>query len=64
MDQAISEFRELKEMRENIHRSVNSLEICAGCDRICECEQWARDGGALRWLCFECVSNLPDWPRT
>lgn len=46
--------RELKEMREHIRRSVDSLELCAGCQRICECEQ-AKVDESLIWLCIECV---------
>jgi hypothetical protein len=63
MERALSGYLELKEMRDNIHRSVNSLELCSGCDRICECEKWIRNTGLIAWLCFDCLSKLPDLPH-
>ncbi len=47
---------ELKEMRDGIRRSVNSLELCQICERICECEQWLLND-ALVWVCIECLAR-------
>jgi len=46
--------QELKEMREHIRRTVDSLELCAACERICECEQSKVNESEL-WLCIECI---------
>jgi len=58
MDNAGSRFGELKQMRENICRSVNSLELCWGCDRICECERWLINESLPVWLCHECLVEV------
>ena len=58
MDDSISEYIELKQLREHIHQSVNSLELCGHCERICECEQWIVDGLAPVWLCIECLMEV------
>lgn len=48
--------QQLKEMRERIRRSVNLLEVCHLCERVCECEQrWVND--VLTWVCIECLST-------
>ena len=47
--------RELKVMQDNIYRSVNALELCWACDRICECKQWIINR-EIRWICRECLS--------
>ena len=54
MYEALVEFRELKEMKENIRRSVNALELCWSCQRICECEQGIVDDAAPVYLCTGC----------
>lgn len=46
---------ELRRERENIRLSVNSLELCWGCDRVCECEQWLVNEATPVWLCLECT---------
>jgi hypothetical protein len=45
---------ELKEIRDRIRRSVNSLELCHACGRICECEQWLVNDVPV-WVCIECL---------
>lgn len=49
---------ELKQLRDNICRTVNSLELCWGCERICECEQWLVNEAVPIWLCIECLSEV------
>jgi hypothetical protein len=58
MDDAPSEHGELKEMRKNIRRTVNSLEVCWSCQRICECKQWLVNKGFPIWLCIECPPEV------
>ena len=58
MDITFKEFRELKEMRENIRQKINSLELCWSCQKICECEQWLVNESVPVWLCGQCVSEV------
>jgi hypothetical protein len=50
------EPKELKVMRDKVSRTINALELCWGCQRVCECKQWFINGSA-RWLCGECLPN-------
>ena len=50
--------QELKSLRENVSRIVNSLELCWGCERISECEQWTAKPEVSLWLCKECLSSV------
>lgn len=59
-----AELDELIEMRENIRRSVQALELCWSCQRVCECEQRIVDDAAPVWLCRECQSTLPTAGQT
>jgi len=52
-----TEIQELSQMKENISRSVNSLELCWSCERICECEEGLVDDAAPAWLCAECLKR-------
>lgn len=46
---------ELGEMKANVRRSLQSLELCWGCERICECERGRVDADVEPvWLCCEC----------
>jgi len=58
MYEALTEFLELKEMKVNIRRSVNALEMCWNCERICECERGILDDAAPVWLCTWCRSKF------
>ena len=53
-----AELDELSEMRENIRRSVQALELCWSCQRVSECEQRIVDDSAPVWLCRQCQSTL------
>ena len=55
MSAAASQSAELKQMRESICRCVNSLELCWGCNRICECERWLMNESIPVWLCSDCL---------
>ena len=50
-------IQELTQMRENIRR-MRSLELCWGCERICECEEGIVDDAAPVWLCGECQRRV------
>ena len=58
MQTSLLELEELREMRENVHRNVDALELCWSCQQICECEQRLVDDAAPVWLCRECGSKL------
>ena len=55
---SLTELDELHEMRENIRRSLDALELCWSCQRVSECEQDVVDDAAPVWLCAECRSKL------
>jgi hypothetical protein len=49
-----TECHELRELRDHVSESVNSLELCASCERICECEQVLANEAVPVWLCIGC----------
>ncbi len=53
------EALELRKIRRNVRRSVESLELCWACQRICECEHRMVESGPPVWLCQECLQKLP-----
>ena len=52
MNQFMSEV-ELRDLRTNVRRGVNALEVCWSCEVVCEASS-ARIGGRLIWLCGPC----------
>ena len=58
MDVATIDRNELKALRENVSRIVNSLELCWGCERICQCGQWVVKQEVVLWLCNECLTSV------
>ncbi len=52
------EALELMKIRKNVRRSVESLELCWACQRICECEHRMVENGPAVWLCQECLQRL------
>ena len=58
MCEAIAEIRELIRMKENVRRSIQALELCWSCERICECEEGTVDDAAPAWLCAECRERV------
>lgn len=58
MDIGLTEFRELISIRENVRQSVESLELCWSCQRVCECEQWLVNEAVPLWLCGKCVVEV------
>ena len=52
------EAMELMKIRRNVRQSVESLELCWACQRICECEHRMVENGPAVWLCQECLQRL------
>ena len=63
-----TELDELHEMRANIRRGVDALELCWSCQRIAACEQTVVDDAAPVWLCRDChakrLAAAPPKPGT
>ena len=57
MPLTMTETEELSQMRENIRRSVDALEICWSCQRVSECEPATVDDGPPVWLCSDCATK-------
>ena len=55
---SMTELHELHEMRENIRRGVDALELCWSCQRVSDCEQTVVDDAAPVWLCRACRGKL------
>jgi hypothetical protein len=51
-----SQLQELSQMRENVQRAVNSLELCRRCHRIAECQLWIFNTFEYAWYCSNCVT--------
>ncbi|MBI3894602.1 MAG: hypothetical protein HY313_01590 [Acidobacteria bacterium] len=58
MTEMLEEVQELVQMRENIRRHVDSLELCWSCQRVSECEKKMVDDSAPVWLCGECREQI------
>jgi hypothetical protein len=58
MQVTAAEVEELSQMRENIRRSVDALELCWSCQRVAECEPATVDDGPPVWLCNACATSL------
>jgi hypothetical protein len=57
MQLTMTETEELTQMRDNIRRSVDALELCWSCQRVSECEPSTVDDGPPVWLCAECATK-------
>jgi hypothetical protein len=55
MQLTMTETEELSQMRDNIRRSVDALELCWSCQRVSECEPATVDDGPPVWLCSDCA---------
>jgi len=54
MSTSPAETDELREMRNNVRRGVNALEICWSCEKLCEVSKTVLSGGHRVWLCGPC----------
>ena len=57
MQLTMTETEELSQMRDNIRRSVDALELCWSCQRVSECEPATVDDGPPVWLCSGCATK-------
>jgi hypothetical protein len=57
MPKSMTETEELSQMRDNIRRSVDALELCWSCQRVSECEPATVDDGPPVWLCSACATK-------
>jgi len=53
------------EMRENVRRVVDSLDVCWRCQRVAECQKFILGNLVLVWLCAGCMEEMeqPQPPR-
>jgi hypothetical protein len=51
-------LQELHQIREHVRRSVQALEICWSCQRICECNAEILDDGPPVWICPACLTAI------
>ncbi len=58
MELALEEFKELLQIRENVRRNANALELCSSCQRISECDEAISDNGRRLWLCNHCWNEI------
>jgi len=52
------EMTELREMRDNVRRVVESLEVCWRCQHVCECKRHILGNLVLIWLCHGCLRDM------
>lgn len=50
--------KEWVEMSKNIHRAVNSLEICWKCQKVSECHKYVLSQTILVWMCQGCLGEM------
>ena len=56
--QQVKEGQEMVEMRANVRRAVESLELCWRCQRVSECQKYVLGNMVLVWLCPGCLMDL------
>lgn len=56
--QQVKEGQEMVEMRANVRRAVESLELCWRCQRVSECQKYVLGNMVLVWLCPGCLMEL------
>jgi hypothetical protein len=60
--------KEWIEMRNNIRRVVQSLEVCWKCQKVSECHKYILGHTVLVWLCQGCLCEMekavPERPKT
>lgn len=48
----------LNEMKENVRRAVQSLEVCWRCQNVSECRRHVLGNLVLVWLCGGCQTDM------
>ena len=56
--QHVKDVQEMVEMRENVRRVVESLELCWRCQNVSECQKYVLGNMVLVWLCPDCLTEL------
>jgi len=56
--QQVKEGQEMVEMKANVRRAVESLELCWRCQRVSECQKYVLGNMVLVWLCPGCLMEL------
>jgi hypothetical protein len=51
-------LNELKQMKENVRRVVDSLDICWRCQNVTECQRHVLGNLVLVWLCSGCRADM------
>jgi len=54
----LTQAENLIEMRENIRRAVQSLDVCWRCQRVSECQKYILGNLVLVWLCQGCMGEM------
>ena len=57
MQQSVA-VQELVQMKENVRRAVEALELCWRCQRVSECQKYVLGNMVLVWLCPGCLVEL------
>ena len=56
--QHVKDVQEIVEMRDNVRRVVESLELCWRCQNVSECQKYVLGNLVLVWLCPHCLTEL------
>ena len=54
----LKEGQEMVQMKENVRRAVDALELCWRCQRVSECQKYVLGNMVLVWLCPGCLTEL------
>ena len=58
MSTDVAAHKEVLEMRKNVKRAVQSLELCWKCQKISECQKFVLGQTVLVWLCPGCMCEM------
>ena len=50
----------LREIVERVKKVVNSLEVCAGCVKVTECDEYKDPNNGRMWICPACWAMLKE----
>lgn len=48
----------LRDMKENVRRAVESLDVCWRCQNVTECRRHVLGNLVLVWLCSGCLTDM------
>ena len=54
----LTPVRDWVQMRENVRRAIQALEVCWRCQRVSECQKYVLGNMVLVWLCPNCLAGL------